>query len=108
MNLTELTGYNKLFEEKFNIKRDYSNGISSVECEKKELKKCLKYLEDAAFFPTEIKLKIKEHKECIIMCRNNFSGRKYIDETKSNMYDEDYPQEWNDNRLFKEICEIIG
>lgn len=29
-------------------------------------------------------------------------------ETKSNMYDENYPQKWNDVRLYNEIIEILS
>lgn len=107
MDLIKLSGYNEELEKKFKVKRDRYSGISAVECEKKDLKKCFKYLEDASFFSTTIRLKIKEHKKEVVMHRNNFSGRKYIDESKSSMWDDDYPQRWNDERLFNEICEII-
>lgn len=106
MKKEDVSNYNKESETKFKVERDYYLGISKIICDKQDLIECLDYIQASAFFPIEIKLLIDTTQ--IILNRHNYSGRKYIDETKSNMYDENYPQKWNDVRLYNEIIEILS
>ena len=106
MKKEDVSNYNKESETKFKVERDYYLGISKIICDKQDLIECLDYIQASAFFPTEIKLLINTTQ--IILNRHNYSGRKYIDETKSNMYDENYPQKQNDVKLYNEIIEILS
>lgn len=107
MKIEEIFGYDPILEKKFKVVRGEYLGIIKIYCKKQDLNQCLDYVEESAFFPNTIKLFIHSITGYILITRDNFSGRKYIDESKSSMYDDNYPQKWNDKRLVKEIREII-
>lgn len=99
----------ELLESKFKVKRNNIGAICAVVCKRKDLRTCLKYINEVSPFSERIRLKITNRKIEIIIYRNSFSGRAYIDENKSHWWnDENYPYQFNDNRIFHEILDILN
>ncbi|OED34233.1 hypothetical protein AB832_07705 [Flavobacteriaceae bacterium (ex Bugula neritina AB1)] len=93
----------KTKENKFDVKRNDLWEIVSISCAKEDLKTCLRYIENYGFMPAYVKLKINSNN--FVLTRNGYSGRISVNGVA--LGGENYPQSYNDVRVFNAITKQL-